>query len=178
MTIDPVIPVVLSAIAIFVSGLLFYFGYRRGKKSEQVRISREIWNEILKQNRFIHEWPIAEASERIKLKRYMDSLRNDLDYFVFFVKEGEISERKILQYYRKKVTDIKANINEIYKSYPSYIDVKDFQETKEILGLIEKYNELTDNIKGGKKSKWTDLIKGGKKSDKIQEDKKSDSSKN
>jgi hypothetical protein len=72
MTIDPVIPVVLSAIAIAVSGVSFYFGYRRSKKSEQVRISREIWNEILKQNRFIHEWPIAEAGKRIKLKRYMD----------------------------------------------------------------------------------------------------------
>jgi hypothetical protein len=40
MTIDPVIPVVLSAIAIVVSGLLFYFGYRRSKKSDRVHNCR------------------------------------------------------------------------------------------------------------------------------------------
>jgi hypothetical protein len=151
MTIDPVIPVILSAIAIGVSGVSFYFGYRRSKKSEQVHISREIWNEILKQNRLIHRWPIAGAGDRNLLKRYMDSLIIDLDYFVFFVKEGEISERKILQYYRKRVIDIKANINEVY-SYEAYEDVKDFNETKEILGLIEKYNKLTDKFKEDTKS--------------------------
>jgi hypothetical protein len=158
--------IVVSGAAVGVTIVLFRIGQKRSKKSEQIRISREIWNEILKQNRFIHEWPIAEASDRIKLKRYMDSLRNDLDYFVFFVEKGEITEPHILQYYRKKVTDIKSNVNEIYKSYPAYIDVKDYKETKEILGLIEKYYELTNKIKEDKKS------------DKIKEDKKSNSSKN
>jgi hypothetical protein len=89
-----------------------------------------------------------------------------------------------LRYYRKKLSDIKTNLDEIYKSYPAYIDVKDYEETKEILGLIEKYYELTDKIKEDTKSDKikedtkSDKIKEDTKSDKIKEDTKSNSSKN
>jgi 5-bromo-4-chloroindolyl phosphate hydrolysis protein len=84
----------------------------------------------------------------------MDSLKNDLDYFVFFVEKGEINEPDILRYYRKKLSSVKTNVNEISKYHPTYIDVKDYEETKEILGLIKKYYDLTDKIKDDKESSW------------------------
>ena len=127
-------------------------GEERAKKYEQFRICREIWNEILKQNRLIHEWPLETKPDRKMLKRYMDSLRHDLDYFVFFVEKGEKYEPDILRYYRKKVSDVKTNVNMI-NQHTDLKDVNGWDESKEILNLIEKYYDLTDKFKEDKEKK-------------------------
>jgi hypothetical protein len=145
-----IIPAIIAAAAVITIVTNWYYHRtqeKRSRKYEQFRICREIWNEILKQNRFIHEWPIEGANDRMKLKRYMELLKNDLDYFVFFVEKGELYEPSILQYYRKKVSSVKANVGEISKYHPTYIDVKDYQETKDIMSLIDKYYGLTARFK-------------------------------
>jgi hypothetical protein len=95
----PVVAIIVSVAAIVVSLGLFRIGHRRTKKTEQVRICREIWSGIGTQNRFIHDWPLGnndQPSNRIKLKAAMDSLKNDLGYFVFFVQKGEIDDPDVL----------------------------------------------------------------------------------
>jgi hypothetical protein len=100
-----VVAIVVSVTAIVVSLVLFRIGQRSTEKTEQVRICREIWSGIGTQNRLIHEWPLGN-NDRIKLKRAMDSLKNDLGYFVFFVEKGEINDPDILEYYCKRVSDV------------------------------------------------------------------------
>jgi hypothetical protein len=73
--------VIVSVVAIVVSLVLFYIGQKRSKKTEQVRICREIWSGIGTKNRLIHEWPLGDT-DRIRLKRALDSLKNDLGYYV------------------------------------------------------------------------------------------------
>lgn len=116
----------------------------RAKKHEQFRICREIWIELLRQNRLIHEWPLVDEPDYKMLKRYMDSLKNDLDYFVFFVEKGEINEPDILEYYLKRVDDVDKNIKLISKGVSG---MEGWDETKEVLALINKYKELTWNLR-------------------------------
>jgi hypothetical protein len=68
---------------------------------------------------------------------------------MFFVEKGEIKEPDILEYYRKRVSDVEKNIGFISKQY---IDVNGYEETQEILSLIRKYYELTIKIKIDKES--------------------------
>jgi hypothetical protein len=74
----------------------------------------------------------------------MDSLKNDLDYFVFFVEKGEINAPDILEYYLKRVDDVDKNIKGASKRITG---VDGWDETKEVLALINKYKELTKNLK-------------------------------
>jgi hypothetical protein len=130
--------IIVSVAAIVVSLFLFRIGQRRTKKTEQVHICREIWIGIGSQNRFIHDWPLVD-NDRIKLKAAMDSLKNDLGYFVFFVQKGEIDEPDILEYYCKRVSSVEKNMR--------LADFKSYVETGEILGLVRKYYELTDRVR-------------------------------
>jgi hypothetical protein len=114
----------------------------RAKKHEQFRICREIWVELLKQNRLIHEWPLEDAPDYKMLKRYMDLLKNDLDYFVFFVKKGEINAPDILEYYSKRVDDV----NETSRGLASMSQVwRNGMKQRGVLDLIREYKELTKN---------------------------------
>jgi hypothetical protein len=54
-----VVAIIVSVAAIVVSLILFCIGLRRTKKTEQVRIYREIWSGIGAQNRVIHDWPLG-----------------------------------------------------------------------------------------------------------------------
>jgi hypothetical protein len=149
-----IITAIIAAAAVFTIGLNWHYHStqeKRSRKYEQVRISREIWVEVLKQNRLIHEWPLDNTDslgniDYKKLKREMDSVKNDLDYFVYFFEKGEITEPDILGYYRKRVVDIRNNIGLITKQ-GVYSHVKGWDETKEILGGIERYLEKTNEFK-------------------------------
>ena len=69
----------------------------------------------------------------------MESLKNDLSYFVFFVEKGEIDEHDILEYYCGRVSDVERNMR--------LADFRSYEETEQILDLIRKYYELTGKIK-------------------------------
>jgi hypothetical protein len=146
---DIVAIVALVASAV-VPALLFYFGHTRSKKSEQIRISREIWDRIETQYHIIKTWtllkePVRQSMEsRIGLKRARGTLRNELGYLVRLVEEDEIQEPFIFEYYQEKLFDIHFIAKSIGKWYA---DIRGYREMQEILELVKKYHELTDKIK-------------------------------
>jgi hypothetical protein len=54
---------------------------------------------------------IQSKESRTKLKRAQYLLKNDLDYFVFFVEKREIKATDILEFYRKHEKKIEAAFN-------------------------------------------------------------------
>ena len=131
-----------AAAAVIVSVALFYFGHRRSKKSEQIRISRDLWQDIRTQNRFIHEWPLKNdqsADSLMKLISALESLEDDLRYFVHLIEIEEIKEPIILEYYGIQLHAVKvySNVEFIGKQHPM---MKEY--TWGILGLIKEYHSL------------------------------------
>ena len=140
---------VLAVAAVIVSVALFSIGYTRSKKSEQIRISRDLWDGIRTQSRIIHEWPLKNDStpqSRMDLIRTLDSLENDLRYFVYLIKKKEIKEPIIKEYYQKQLrdVDVDANVKLIGRQHP---EMKRY--TQEIIDLIKEYDSLA-----GKKRKY------------------------
>jgi len=135
--ISEIITISIAALAVIVSVL----SWTRSRKSEQVRISKEIWDDIGPRIRAIHEWPFERGEpDFIKLKREMDFVKNDLGYFVFFVEKGEIRDRDILEYYNDRMNDVDKNMQRIMNNY---LITKEWEEVKEILEFIKKYFKLT-----------------------------------
>lgn len=139
------VAIVLAAAAAIVSGLTFYFGYARNKKSEQIRISRDLWDGIRTQNRFIHQWPLTtkdphSADSRMELINALESLKDDLDYFVYLMREGEIEAPIIRQYYRRQLRDAKIHFN-VKMIETQHSEMQKY--TKKVLDLIEEYYLLT-----------------------------------
>jgi hypothetical protein len=144
-----VVAIVVSVAAIVVSLVLFRIGQTSTKKTEQVRICREIWEGIETQNHNLRDWVALEVTtrqsreSRMKLKKALDKLRNELSYLVKLVEIGEMKELFILDYYQDKLLGIHSYVKGTGKLYP---DVGAYPETQEILNLIKKYHELTGKI--------------------------------
>jgi hypothetical protein len=137
---------ILAISALVVSMSLFYVGHTRSKKSDQIRISREIWDRIENQEHIIEGWTIEDPVSRDEMKvvRAMNSLKNEMGYFVNLIEEGEIKEAFITEHYRKKLFDIYGTMHYINKQYP---DAKQYSATQEILDLIRRYHDLTGKMK-------------------------------
>jgi hypothetical protein len=90
------------------------------------------------------------------LRRAIDSVTNDLGYYVFFVKNGEIKDPDILEYYDKRISDLKDLIDFIIKQYPI---MTEYPVTQELLDQIKKYYESTNKIKKNKESSWLEKTK-------------------
>src|SRR5215216_7754138 len=148
----------LAAAALIVSVVLFIIGHKRSKKSEQVRISRYIWESIRIQYRIIHEWPMKDnatlqsedsqkiADSQMEVRRALYLLNDDLSYFVYLVDKGEIVDSSILEYYRKQLSHVHVDVNHIMSWYPH---VKEYRPSHEIIEHIKKYDSLL-----GKKKKY------------------------
>ena len=54
----------------------------------------------------------------MKLKKALDTLRNELSYLVKLVEVGEVKERFILDHYQKKLLDIDSNVKSTSKLHP------------------------------------------------------------
>ena len=87
---------VLSVVAVIVSVTTFSIGYMRSKKSERIRVSRDLWESIRTQNRIIDEWSSKMDANPPELTKALDSLKSDLGYFVYLIEKGEIKESSIL----------------------------------------------------------------------------------
>jgi hypothetical protein len=88
----------------------------------------------------IGEWSSKMDANPPELTKALDSLKNELGYFVHLIEKDEIKESFILEYYRKQLNDIDATIADLstydrpkHKKYPS---------TEEIKQLIKKYDSL------------------------------------
>jgi len=107
--------------ALIASPLIFYFGYIRTRKSEQIETAREFMDRIYTKTQGIRElgkppaYPgkgeYLEQHEREKpninwIKKYRQLLRqllDEIEYFSYLVKKHEIEDKNILDYYAPKV---------------------------------------------------------------------------
>ena len=143
-------------IAIFALGVAIaafivqYFSHKRSERSEQISLSRDIWDRIENQYTIIKVWTLLKETvrqskeSRIDLKRALGALKNELGYFVTLVEKGEIKELFILEYYQKKLFDIHFIAKSIGRWYA---DIRSYPEMREILDLVKRYHELTGMIK-------------------------------
>jgi hypothetical protein len=126
----------------------FYIGHTRSKKSEQIRVSREIWDRIDAQEEIFEKMTMEDMSSsidnRMKLIKAIDSLTNELDYFVYLVEKDDIKNSIVREYYRKRLVPIFRTAKFIDEKYP---DTGDYSRTKEILDRIAKYHKITHKMK-------------------------------
>lgn len=136
---------ILAIAAVVTSVSLFNVGHTRSKKSDQIRISREIWDRIETQENIIEGWTTEDPVLRdgMEVVRAMDSLKTSWN-ILYIINQGEIRELFITEYYQKKLLDIYATMHFINKKYP---DTKQYSRTWEILYLIERYHKLTGKMK-------------------------------
>jgi hypothetical protein len=139
-----IIPIILSLIALGVSFFAFYIPHRRAKKSEGIRVSREIWDRIDRQERFIENWTMQDHSSGDSLPpmKAMDSLMNELNYFVYLTENGEIKDATIREYYRKRLLPIFMTVKTVEDWNPDY----EYAIPYEIVKLIEKYHNITGKM--------------------------------
>ena len=82
------------------------------------------------------------TSDSIPSINAMDSLINELDYFVYLTENGEIRDFTIREYYRKRLLPIFMTIKYVKEWNPDYEDTR----SQEILNLIEKYHMITGKM--------------------------------
>ena len=77
-----VVAIGVSLIALGVSAVTFYIGHTRDKKSEEIRISREIWERIDANYYIIEKWFRAKSDPKMysTMVNTIDPLRNEIDY--------------------------------------------------------------------------------------------------
>jgi hypothetical protein len=140
----------VSITALGVSIVTFYIGHTRAKKSEEIRMSREIWDRIDAQEKIIEKWTVADRNteNNMKMINAMDSLTNEIDYFVYLVENGEINDSVVREYYRKRLLPIFMTAKFIDKQNP---ESKDYSGTQKILELIKKYHKVTGKMEDYKK---------------------------
>ena len=111
----------VAIIALAVPAILYFIGHTRSKKSEQIRISREVWSNIDAQETILEKMTMENLSSssdsRMKMIKTVDSLINELEYFVFLTK-SEMKDASVREYYRKRLLPISRTIKFINKQHP------------------------------------------------------------
>jgi trans-2-enoyl-CoA reductase len=132
----------VAALAVSVISLgVSYTTLRRTKKSEEIRISREIWDRIDAHEGIIEKWTLGDHSDEDNRKAIgaIDSLINEMDYFVYLTENREIEDPVVRDYYRKRLIPIFRTAKFIDKQDPQSTN---HSGTQKILGLIEKYHKV------------------------------------
>jgi hypothetical protein len=145
-----IISIVVTGGIALAAFLIQYYRHKRSERSEQIGLSREIWDRIETQYNTIKGWALAREEDRqsrdgrINLKRSLVTLKNELKLFVKLVEIGEIKEGFLREYYQGGLSNVHFFVKSISRSYA---DIRAYPETKEILELIKKYHELIGKTK-------------------------------
>jgi hypothetical protein len=135
----------IVALGVGIAGLLvaaitFYIGHTRGKKSEQLHISREIWDAMYAQQDSISILLKEDDPDYIKkIVLAINRLRDQLGYFVYLTEKGEINDPVVREYYRKQL----RHTNGLAILMFANDKLNDFDGPQDILNLIRKYHVLT-----------------------------------
>lgn len=100
--IQPAIQTALSIAALISSALLFYFGRTRSRKSEEIKIARELGERIEEKIRRLDESRIPRITSDNQFRevvRPVLELYEELRYFSYLVQIHEISNENTLRYY-------------------------------------------------------------------------------
>lgn len=136
--------IVISAAAIVVSLVTFRIGQKSLKVSEQVIISKEIWDAASPLNNKLHEY-ISGTPDFKELRLTMTSLRDELEYFLFLADKKVIKEPNILYHYYKSFSEFKENVNKINETKA---DVKGWDVSKDIVVKIQEMEKRRDSVGG------------------------------
>jgi len=97
--------------ALISSALIFWFGYSRSRKSEQIEIARELIDRIDEKGTKLTEVqsPSGEDSrtveEQTEVVKTIGELSRELEYFSYLVRIHEIRDENTLRYYIPRLDD-------------------------------------------------------------------------
>jgi hypothetical protein len=125
----------VSIISLLISTVIFYINHTRTKKSEEIRLSREIWDRIDAREDIIEKWTVGDQSNEstMNMINAMDSLTNEINYFVYLMENGEINKSVVREYYRKRLLHIFRTAKFINKQKPG---AREHCGTQKILDII------------------------------------------
>jgi hypothetical protein len=134
----------VAGAALLVAVFTWYIGHTRSKKSDQIRISREIWDHIDAEEKIIESWSQNDPSRsNLDMINALDSLVNELGLFVNFTKWGEIKDSTIRNYYRGRLLRIFKTAKFINKlTTKEHPEGKDYSGAEDLLRLIEDYHKV------------------------------------
>jgi hypothetical protein len=100
---------ILAFVALIASPLIFWFGYIRSRKSEQIKIAREVIDRIdVKSRRLSQTSPDKEEIKSIKSTHdvitIIYDLLSEIEYFGYLLRIHEIRDENILKYYIPRVS--------------------------------------------------------------------------
>jgi hypothetical protein len=109
--------------ALISSALVFWFGYSRSRKSEQIKIVRELAERIEASGTKLEDLQISSTAE--EFNRTVDELFQELKYFCYLVEIREIRDENILRYYIPAILNkwfhtAQRHLEFILRSKPTY----------------------------------------------------------
>lgn len=109
------IPILLSAIAVAISGITFYINHVTVRKSEQIRICRDIFNKVFRSLEDLEELTkkqnkLDEKSYNFELLGKLRQILFEFDYYALLVRDEEITNNRLLRHYNKLLVEILQGI--------------------------------------------------------------------
>ncbi len=124
----------LSSLAIIVSLVIFWITYSRSRKTEQLKLCMEIESRLNVAGRKIEECEAINDEKNLPGARLL--LLSHWNFFSLFVNNEEISDGKMLDYFK---SDFKATVERIFELYPR--DVRDNKDRyKQVKILLKKWD--------------------------------------
>lgn len=159
--------------ALIASPLIFYFGYSRTRKSEQIKMAREIKDRINLKIESLSEFrnknlnllykreseSVEERTERLRkgisFLTETGSVLNEIYYFSWFIKNREINDKTLISYYESGITGAIVPVIGICKALEETLEPHRsgpvYFEGIDLLPIFKSYlqnqYELIDKIK-------------------------------
>jgi hypothetical protein len=160
---------IVGSIALIVSAFTFYISHSQASQSEQIRTSRDLWIGIKGR---VNEMRVRYDNAHKKLDNLENANPDDvedciseIEYFAYLILKGEITDDKVLDYYKNKITSGIAITFAAYALYmakkyddepidPKHYQFQLFDTYPYIVQFIEKWSDQTwliDRIKDWRK---------------------------
>ena len=147
---------IAAVVALFFTAFTFAFTmwqWNRRRKSEQIRIAREIMDRIvMKGDKDIYEPDWTRLKEE-ELKSYINEysfliggVLSEVEYFIYLIKSGEIEDKNILKYYCPRVENWLQIGHIQFMKTISYLEapVKQFPAMAEHLDALKKKDRYVE----------------------------------
>jgi hypothetical protein len=100
--------------ALIASTLIFWFGYSRTRKSEQIKIAREVMDNIERRrltvidlfntiSTLIDENKDIDEEIIKKIRLAVAEILEDIEYFTYLIENHEIEDKLVVKYYHPKI---------------------------------------------------------------------------
>jgi len=141
----------LAAIgALIASPLIFWFGYSRTRKSEQIKIARECMDRIKLKHQKFDEFddknphpPVSDMDTRkfVELTEPIRDVLLEIEYFSYLVDKHEIGDKIVIRYYYTKVMPILGRMEHAINRFSQYDPTLQVTNVTTLNEVLEKYYE-------------------------------------